>query len=230
MGRAWRTKGTQTPGVPQARHRLRLRVAPLADVKMQLPVRGLSLPWLSLFFLPTQILIFQRGRYQSIGYAGLSASAIHEPDREGATGIGRLKLKSGSTLLFDIEVASFDIARDLVTALVRYREYLAAPKPPEPPPAPPPPRPERERYRQYARVEQHRHMPPRPPVPAPATPDPFAVLGIKPGATSKEITAAYRVMAKLYHPDHTLALGPEVRAAAERRMQEINAAYATLKP
>jgi len=55
-------------------------------------------------------------------------------------------------------------------------------------------------------------------------------LGLRPGATRKEITAAYRVMAKLYHPDHTLALGPQVRAAAELKMKEINAAYATLKP
>ncbi len=240
MGRAWRVAGQSALGAPQARHGLRLRVAPLADVKVQLPVRGLGLPWLSLFFLPTQILILQRGRYQSIGYAGLTASAVHEPNPNGGEGQGRLTVKSGSTLLLDILVSNFDVARDLVTALVRYREYLAAPKPPEPPPSPPPPpAAEREPYRQYARADTYRAEagprrqvppPPRPPLPATPVPDPYEVLGIKPGATRKEITAAYRVMAKLYHPDHTLALGPEVRAAAERRMQEINAAYATLKP
>lgn len=219
---AWRTTTSAAAG-----RRIRVRAVPLQDVKVQLPVRGLGLPWLSLFFLPTQVLLLQRGRYQSMGYAGLTASAVHEPT-EGGEGYGRLILKSGATVLFDILVSSFDVAREVVTALVRYREYLAAPKPPDPPPIPPKPA-GPETYRTYPRAEQRRQMPPRPPTPAPAAPNPYEVLGLKPGATRREITAAYRAMAKLYHPDHTLALGPDIRAAAEKRMKEINAAYAALK-
>ncbi len=234
---AWRV----TPEDQMTGSRIRVRTAPLVDVKVQLPVRGLQLPWISLFFLPTQILVLQRGRYQSIGYAGLTAAAVHEPSTPERTERGRLSVRAGKTVLFDIEVGSFDLAREVVAALVRYREYLAAPKPPEPLPAPPPPPRERETYRQYARADptrtragQYRQMPPPPPPPRPPAPlvtaaDPHAVLGLRPGATRKEITAAYRVMAKLYHPDHTQTLGPDIRAAAELKMKEINAAYAVLK-
>ena len=38
--------------------------------------------------------------------------------------------------------------------------------------------------------------------------------------------AAYRKMARMYHPDRVEGLGPELKESAERRMKEINAAYA----
>src|SRR3954454_15337190 len=49
--------------------------------------------------------------------------------------------------------------------------------------------------------------------------DPFAVLGVAPGASGEEVAAAYRRLAKRWHPDR--AGGQE----AARRMAEINAAY-----
>ena len=249
LGRAWRVPTRGSPG-----RALRMRTEPLVDVKVQLPVRGLGLPWISLFFLPTQVLILQKGRYQSTGYAGLTAGAVHEPAHDSEPGRGRLTLRSGATLLLDVELASFEAAREVVAALLRYKAYLAAPRPLDPPPTP---EPEREPYRHYARAEQRRRTPrdyavppysqppytvppyaaPPPPPPPPRTPpppsvaapEPYQVLGLRPGASRKEITTAYRALAKLYHPDHTLTLGPEVRAAAERKMKEINAAYAVLK-
>lgn len=53
--------------------------------------------------------------------------------------------------------------------------------------------------------------------------DPHAVLGLPPGAKPDEVTAAYRVLAKRWHPDR--GGGPE----AERRMAEINSAYDLLR-
>src|SRR3954451_22394315 len=53
--------------------------------------------------------------------------------------------------------------------------------------------------------------------------DPFAILGIAPGAADRELTAAYRELAKRWHPDR--GGGTE----AERRMAEINAAYDLLR-
>jgi hypothetical protein len=53
----------------------------------------------------------------------------------------------------------------------------------------------------------------------PVRADPFAVLGVRPGASADEVAAAYRRLAKRWHPD---------RAGGERdagRMAEINAAY-----
>ncbi|MDP9439521.1 MAG: DnaJ domain-containing protein, partial [Actinomycetota bacterium] len=54
-------------------------------------------------------------------------------------------------------------------------------------------------------------------------------LGVGPSASMKEVTAAYRRMARLYHPDKVGNLPPEEREAAEVRMKEINAAYSDLK-
>jgi hypothetical protein len=52
--------------------------------------------------------------------------------------------------------------------------------------------------------------------------DPFAVLGVAPGAPLDEVTASYRELAKRWHPDR----GGD---ASARRMAEINAAYDVLR-
>lgn len=54
--------------------------------------------------------------------------------------------------------------------------------------------------------------------------DPYAVLGLAPGATEDEVTAAYRKLAKKYHPD----LNPG-DSAAEEKMRQVNAAYEQIK-
>jgi hypothetical protein len=53
--------------------------------------------------------------------------------------------------------------------------------------------------------------------------DPFAVLGVAPGAAPRELSAAYRELAKRWHPDR--GGGEE----AQRRMAEINVAYDLLR-
>lgn len=54
--------------------------------------------------------------------------------------------------------------------------------------------------------------------------DPYEVLGVPHGAGDDEVKAAYRKLAKKYHPD----LNPGNEEAA-RRMNEINAAYDQIK-
>lgn len=54
--------------------------------------------------------------------------------------------------------------------------------------------------------------------------DPYEVLGLMPGASEEEVKAAYRKLAKKYHPD----LNPGNEEAA-RKMNEINAAYDRIK-
>lgn len=54
--------------------------------------------------------------------------------------------------------------------------------------------------------------------------DPYAVLGVPRGATQTEIMAAYKSLAKKYHPD----LNPGDGLAAQR-MADVNEAYQLLK-
>ncbi len=51
----------------------------------------------------------------------------------------------------------------------------------------------------------------------------YAILGVEAAASTEEIRAAYRSLAKRFHPDHN----PNDQAAAQR-MQEINEAFAIL--
>jgi DnaJ-domain-containing protein 1 len=51
------------------------------------------------------------------------------------------------------------------------------------------------------------------------------ILGVPPFATLDEIKAAYRRRIAEYHPDKVAGLGDELRALAETKSKEINAAY-----
>ena len=57
----------------------------------------------------------------------------------------------------------------------------------------------------------------------------YKILGIEPTATDEEVKRAYREMAKKNHPDLVSNLGEDVRKAAEKKFQEINAAYEAIK-
>ena len=57
----------------------------------------------------------------------------------------------------------------------------------------------------------------------------YKILGVDPSATDEEVKRAYREMAKKNHPDMVSNLGEEVRQAAEKKFQEVNAAYETIK-
>jgi DNA segregation ATPase FtsK/SpoIIIE-like protein len=58
---------------------------------------------------------------------------------------------------------------------------------------------------------------------------PYDILEIKKGASADEISSAYHRLAHMYHPDKVTSLAPEFRELAERRMKEINAAFAAIK-
>ncbi len=54
--------------------------------------------------------------------------------------------------------------------------------------------------------------------------DPYSILGVFPDATDAEIKAAYRELARKYHPDNYTDDNP-LKDLAKEKMQQINAAY-----
>ncbi|NYZ62216.1 J domain-containing protein [Luteimonas deserti] len=53
----------------------------------------------------------------------------------------------------------------------------------------------------------------------------YQVLGVAPDADQAEIDQAYRKLISQYHPDRLAGAAPELRARADARAAEINAAY-----
>jgi len=64
--------------------------------------------------------------------------------------------------------------------------------------------------------------------PSPAT-DPYATLGVSASATDEEIEQAWRRKMSEYHPDRVANSADEIRALAETRAREMNAAYETIQ-
>ncbi len=53
----------------------------------------------------------------------------------------------------------------------------------------------------------------------------YRTLGIERGASPEEVDQAYRRQMAQYHPDKVAGAADEIRALAEKRAAEINAAY-----
>ena len=81
---------------------------------------------------------------------------------------------------------------------------------------------------EYARIRA-RHLPSGDGV---GRDDPYAVLGLEPGAAPDVVRAAYRALVKTTHPDRHMADGTplEFIKVAEARMAALNAAYAAIMP
>ncbi|MGH9180424.1 MAG: J domain-containing protein, partial [Acidimicrobiales bacterium] len=54
---------------------------------------------------------------------------------------------------------------------------------------------------------------------------PHDFLDVKPNATVAEVTAAYRVLVQIFHPDRYADSPEAVRQEAERQMKDLNEAY-----
>ena len=70
---------------------------------------------------------------------------------------------------------------------------------------------------------------PTAPSPPPTATDPYATLGVSASSSDAEIEQAYRRKMSEYHPDRVANAADEIRALAETRAREINAAYETIQ-
>ncbi|MDX1471633.1 MAG: DnaJ domain-containing protein, partial [Flavobacteriaceae bacterium] len=57
----------------------------------------------------------------------------------------------------------------------------------------------------------------------------YKILEIEKSATIEEIKAAYRKMAKKYHPDRVMHLGKEHQEGAEEKFRQVQQAYEQLQ-
>jgi hypothetical protein len=55
----------------------------------------------------------------------------------------------------------------------------------------------------------------------------YDLLGVKPGVSNRELKAAYRDLAKVWHPDRFLH-DPRLQEKAQEKLKEINEAYEVL--
>ncbi|MGH9071550.1 MAG: J domain-containing protein [Acidimicrobiales bacterium] len=58
---------------------------------------------------------------------------------------------------------------------------------------------------------------------------PYEVLGVPSNATLAEVSAAYKVLAQIFHPDRFQESPEAVRLTAEDKMKELNDAYAAAR-
>jgi len=88
---------------------------------------------------------------------------------------------------------------------------------------------ERARHSRRGRETPPREEAPSPPPPPAPEPDPWAVLGVTPTASPREIARAFRARMAAYHPDKVATMGPEIRALAEEKSKAISLAYSTVR-
>lgn len=224
-------------------------------IQTRIKVYGLLLDSIQLFFLPDQIFVFQNGKYGAVSYASLQvyASPTRFIEDEGVpqdsqivdytwryvrkdggpdmrfrdnrqipvAQYGYIKLSSQTGLDLHFHVSNLSYAQQFTQAISDYIQYCQLPiamsfssRTSSN---------SSHQYQYQTKKETHKE-------PASKEENPYTALNVSPGASWEEISAAYRKMAQMYHPDKVAGLAaPEYREIAERRMKAINAAYEQLK-
>jgi len=245
--------GRKNAGATALIHRRRIAFSRIAlpFIHVDLDIWGADLGTIKVGFLPDRILVFQNGRYAPLPYKEISVSVVDENflDEDGVPSDAQVlgyawkyqRVDGGPDLRFagNFQVPMVRYARVSLGAPGGFDLRMQVSN--------------RSAAKEFARWIEHaraayrgdeskdssgaadaRDAPrwqdvdaapdeARPPPPAPT--DPYNVLGVTPDATMEVVTAAFRRLAKQYHPDAVSHLGPEFQELAHKRMLEINAAF-----
>jgi len=251
---AWRVESNQTTwdwkrnaGASSLITRRRIAVGRLAPPCIQTNIDpwGIDTGNLKLYFFPDRLFVEQQGRYGAVSYDSLgmecSPSRFIEdglvpkdaqivdytwkyvrrdggPDRRFSNNrqlpvalYGHLEISSANGLNIHLQISNLAIAQEFSQPFHRTEQR------------------ESRKQRQYHQTSR-KGSGARPVPPADRTSrSPYDVLGVGESAAPEEISAAYKRLAQLYHPDKVATLAPEFRELAEHKMKEINAAYQILK-
>jgi DnaJ domain len=226
-----------------AREHVRVGLLETPGIRANVPIWGIDAGNKQIFFFPEGVLIYRGERYEGVSYKSFKVSfssvrffeeeAVPEdaevvgrswrytredgsPDRRYASNpqipvvlYGLLRLTSPSGLGVRLQVSNR-------TAAARFARAFGAG--------------EREKHTRRAAAESEgqeraRYFAEEAKAEAAAR----RILGVADDASMSEIIAAYRRLARAYHPDKVMNLAPEVREFADHKMKEINAAYVQVK-
>ncbi len=213
-------------------------------IETNVDIWAIDVGTLKLYFFPDHLFLLQNGQYGAVSYQSLrldcsptrfiedsfvpqDAQVVGHtwqyvrkdggPDRRFSNNrqlpialYAHLEVKSTTGLNIHLQVSNIPITQQFLAFFATIGQNAA--KEPSP--------------RNSAGSDHKRTVPPKPII---NEKTPHEILGVSANATIEEITAAYRQMAQLYHPDKVANLAPEFLEIAERRMKEINLAYAALK-
>lgn len=236
------------------RHPVRVGRLKAPGIRANLPIMGIDASGQKLYFLPEALLVLEE-RYKPVSYESLrvtvsSRSYTEEeevpsdakvvgstwrytredgsPDHRYPSNpeipivlYARLKIRSPSGLEMLLLVSDRDAAAGFARAFGAGARAKNTGKAARKDPA--------GAGQRRVRSERNGYEPPRNNKLDAKTEAALKVLGVAGGASVGEINAAYREMARIYHPDKVANESPEVQEYAEHRMKEINAAYAQLR-
>ena len=242
-GMIWRLRGpleqraarTGDASVPPARQPAQVGLLETPGIRADVPIWGIDAGDAKLFFFPEAMLIYRDERYEGFSYESLemtlSSARVYEKDTvpEDAQVVAERTTRSRMPVvlyaLVEISLSrGFDVRLQVSNrdSAARFARAFGAEE-------------IREETRKAARTREED---------AESTStyydsltiterariaSAYGTLGVRKGASISEISAAYKKLARVHHPDKVARLEPEERKVSERRMKEINAAYAELK-
>ncbi|NMC12528.1 MAG: DUF4236 domain-containing protein [Chloroflexi bacterium] len=245
----WKRNAGATSLINRRRIRAGYMLPPFIQTRIK--VYGLLLDSMQLYFLPDQVFVFQNGKYGAVDYTSLNVytSPTRFIEDEGVprdsqvvdytwryvrkdggpdmrfrdnrqipiAQYGYIELSSQTGLNLHFHVSNLAHAQQFANALLDYIRYSQAPNA-----SSSSGKSSKSNYQSQTKKGEHKGS-------APKEENAYTILDVPNDASWEDISAAYKKLAQMYHPDKVAGLAPEYQEIAEKRMKIINAAYEQLK-